>query len=302
MRSRVPKISIVTPSLNQGQFIEDAILSVEGQGYPQVEHLVIDGGSTDNTLEVLRRYPHIKWISEPDRGQSDALNKGFRLATGELIGWLNADEFYLPNAFRRVGYFAGAHPGAAVIYGDIIFVNEIGCFLRPRLEHDFDYKVLLWYGCYIPSVATFFRRGVVDRGEFLDTTYRVTMDFEYFVRLARLGLPFRHIPVPIGAFRWQGANASLQADVRKGERLRVQRAAMCNQPTWLLDGLARIHWWRRVLLKASGGQYYRQWNSRQHRGSGTRWFRSPEEHRNCLRIILGISKGVEGRVSPLGGF
>src|ERR1700755_1492305 len=94
------KISIITPSYNQGRFIEDAILSVLSQGYPDFEHIVIDNCSTDNTLDVLKKYPHVKWVSEPDRGQSNALNKGFGLSTGDVLGWLNCDDFYLPGAFH----------------------------------------------------------------------------------------------------------------------------------------------------------------------------------------------------------
>ena len=96
------KISIITPSFNQGKFIEDAILSVLGQNYPDVEHIVIDNCSGDNTQDVVKKYPHIKWISEPDKGQSDALNKGFRMATGDVIGWLNCDDLYAPDALSKV--------------------------------------------------------------------------------------------------------------------------------------------------------------------------------------------------------
>src|ERR1700743_3653163 len=94
------KISIITPSYNQGQFIEDAIRSVLDQGYPDFEHIVIDNCSTDGTLDVLRRYPHVRWVSEPDGGQSAALNKGLRLSTGDVLAWLNCDDFYLPGAFH----------------------------------------------------------------------------------------------------------------------------------------------------------------------------------------------------------
>ena len=98
------KISIVSPSFNQGQYIEEAIQSVLNQGYENFEHIIIDACSTDNTLEILKKYSHLKWISEPDEGQSDALNKGFKLATGDIIGWLNVDDIYLSNTFKDVGH------------------------------------------------------------------------------------------------------------------------------------------------------------------------------------------------------
>src|SRR5258708_17772127 len=94
------KISIITPSYNQGRFIEDAIQAVLAQDYPDFEHIIVDNCSSDNTLEILRKYPHLKWVSEPDEGQSDALNKGFGLSGGEVLGWLNCDDFYLPGAFH----------------------------------------------------------------------------------------------------------------------------------------------------------------------------------------------------------
>src|SRR5688572_1037654 len=96
--AELPLVSIVTPSLNQGRYLDEAIRSVQGQDYPRLEHVVVDGGSTDETLDVLRRHPHLRWVSEPDGGQSDAVNKGFRLARGEIFGWLNADDYYLPGA------------------------------------------------------------------------------------------------------------------------------------------------------------------------------------------------------------
>src|ERR1700730_6704068 len=97
-----PKIYVVTPSLNQGQYIGYAILSVLQQGYENFEHIVVDGCSRDNTLEVLRRYPHLRSISEPDKCQSDALNKGVRMATGDLVGWLNSDGYYFPGALKTI--------------------------------------------------------------------------------------------------------------------------------------------------------------------------------------------------------
>jgi glycosyltransferase involved in cell wall biosynthesis len=115
-----PTISIVTPSFNAAAYLEDAILSVSRQGRVAVEHIVTDAVSTDGTLEILRQYPHLRWISEPDRGQSDAINKGFLLAKGELVGWLNADDYYLPGALEAIANAAAAHPEADVIYGDCV--------------------------------------------------------------------------------------------------------------------------------------------------------------------------------------
>jgi glycosyltransferase involved in cell wall biosynthesis len=99
------KISIITPSYNSGQHIEDAINSVLGQEYERFEHIVVDGGSEDNTVEILGKYPHVKWVSEPDNGQSHAMNKGFAMSSGDIIGYLNADDYYLPGAFKSVLHY-----------------------------------------------------------------------------------------------------------------------------------------------------------------------------------------------------
>jgi len=101
-----PSISIVTPSLNQGRYIEQTIQSVLLQNYPNFEHIVIDGGSTDGTVEILKKYPHLKWISEKDSGQSEALNKGLKMATGDIIAWINSDDWYAEGAFNNVASFS----------------------------------------------------------------------------------------------------------------------------------------------------------------------------------------------------
>ena len=123
--SEFPKISIVTPSLNQGQFIKRTILSVLKQGCHNIEYIVMDGGSTDNTVEILKKYEdRLIWKSEPDRGQSHAINKGFRMATGEIIGWLNSDDTYEPDALKTVIQFFSEHPEIDLIYGDCNMIDE----------------------------------------------------------------------------------------------------------------------------------------------------------------------------------
>lgn len=189
LRMQYPKISVVTASLNQAKYIEDAMVSVLEQQYPNFEHIIMDGGSTDETLEILKRYPQVRWISEPDEGQADAINKGFRIASGEIVAWLNADDYYLLNTFMDVAKFFQRNQGFDVFYGQCMFVDENKKNTHKK-DQAFDYGVLLDYGCYVPSTSTFFNRRILYAGHFLDTSYRVTMDYEYFVRLSNVGYRF----------------------------------------------------------------------------------------------------------------
>lgn len=271
----LPKISIVTPSFNRAEYLEDAILSVLEQGYPNFEHIVVDGGSCDNTVAVLQRYPHLYWVSEPDKGQSDAINKGFRMASGDLIAWLNDDDYYLPGALDAIGQFATCNSDADVIYGDSLFVDQAGRFLRVKKEHHFAFFTLLYCGCYIQSTATFFRRRLIEGGLALDLTYRVCMDYEYFVRLAATGKTFRYVSRPLGAFRWHESNRSLDAEERRGECLRIRKMwSKLKLPDKAYDTLAYIIWANRIGSKVLNGGYWNELKARRYRGIDTRWFHS----------------------------
>ncbi len=242
------------------------------------EHIVIDAASTDGTLEILQRHPHLRWISEPDGGQSDAINKGFLMATGDLVGWLNADDYYLPGGLEAIARAADEHPEADVIHGDCVFVDPEGRVVRSKVEHDFDFQVLLYFGCYIPSTSTFFRRRLIERGLLLDCDYRVAMDFEFFTRLARLGCAFHYCPRFIAAFRWHQDNVSLQNTERRAyERHQVQRAAAgYDRPEWDLE--ARRYWARarRLTHKLISGNITREIRIRRRIGLDTQWMKDPE--------------------------
>lgn len=253
------KFSIVTPSFNQGRFIRDCIESVRAQTEVDWEHIVVDAGSTDETLAVLREYPHLKWTSEPDRGQSDGINKGFLRATGEWVMWLNADDYLLPGALAKVAAAATRWPHLDVLYGECVFVDKDKRPLRRKRDHRFDFGVLVFYGCYIASTATFLRRRIIEAGELLDVNYRVCMDFEYYVRLAMRGYRFGYLPELLAAFRWHETNISSTFQARRrAERLQVQRNYLRQirrewlGREWMLDALARIYQAKRLLLRALG--------------------------------------------------
>jgi glycosyltransferase involved in cell wall biosynthesis len=283
---QTPNFSVVTPSRNSGKYLEDAILSVAQQKGVTVEHIVQDSLSSDNTLEVLRRHPCVRWQWESDCGQSDAINRGFLRATGDLVGWLNADDYYLPGGLAAIAKAAAEHPEADVFHGDCVFVDKKGSIVRSKVEHDFDHDILFYFGCYIPSTATFFRRRLIERGYLLDCDFRVCMDFEYFVRLAGAGFQFHYLPRFIAAFRWHEENISLQqAERRLYERLEVQRRygtqARSQAQMELLRQSARM---KRIFLKLASGNAVRELRVRQQRGENTLWMRSPEAQATCSSL------------------
>ncbi len=204
-----PKISIVTPSYNQASFIEEALQSVKDQNYPSLEHIVIDGASTDRTVPILQEYSqrpdwqHLRWVSEPDQGQSDALNKGFRMAEGLIIGWLNSDDRYRPLCFEKIVKALGTFPDADIVYGDYSYMDEVGRVSRIRREIEFSRFVLAYHHMLcIPTTSTFFRRRIFEEGNWIDTRYHYAMDYEFFLRLANAGYRFQHIPHLLADFRW----------------------------------------------------------------------------------------------------
>jgi glycosyltransferase involved in cell wall biosynthesis len=206
------RFSIVTPSFNQGAYLEEALLSVSNQKPTPFEHLVMDGGSQDSSLDILQRHSpgregHLRWRSASDRGQSHALNEGFLRATGDIVGWLNSDDRYRPGCFEAVSRAFREYPEADIIYGDYTWIDERGRLLRIRREIEFSYFVLLYHRVlYIPTTATFFRRRIFQEGNLLDENLGFAMDYEFFVRLAIRGYHFQHIPVLLSDFRFHVAS------------------------------------------------------------------------------------------------
>lgn len=180
------KFSIVTVSFNQGQFIRDCIESVLNQGYSNFEHIIVDGGSKDNTVQILKEYPHLNWVSEPDRGQSDGLNKGFRKATGDVIAWINSDDMLAPGALQAVNDFFVKNPSKSVVTGNQVFVDKDGTPMHTVKSELFTYNQLLnTRHCSVLQNSTFFRREVLEKVGLLDESFHYTMDLELFVRIAK---------------------------------------------------------------------------------------------------------------------
>ena len=181
-----PLVSIVTPSYNQAQFIEETLLSVKGQDYPNLEHIVIDGGSTDGTVDILRRYEdeyNLRWVSEPDEGQSDAINKGFRMAKGEIIGWVNSDDTYMPGAVSAAVNHLRQNPTLGWLYGDVYWIDEDSYVLREAKGEPFDLKKLICKEFHPIQPTAFFRHQTLKSIGYLDTSLHFVMDTDLFIRL-----------------------------------------------------------------------------------------------------------------------
>lgn len=185
----LPRISVVTPSYNQGEYIEQTIRSVLLQRYPNLEYIIIDGGSSDNTVEVIRKYEkHLAyWVSEPDRGQSHAINKGFARATGRVMAWLNSDDYYAPDTLNVVSEVLADGTGNFALVGHCVQVFADG---RPPHLAEGKYEGLplllqYWKGYYMHQPSIFWRREVFEKVGFLDEAQHYVMDFDYWVRVAR---------------------------------------------------------------------------------------------------------------------
>jgi glycosyltransferase involved in cell wall biosynthesis len=242
-----PKISIITPSYNQGHFIEATIQSVLSQGYPALEYLVVDGGSSDGTLDILRKYSgQLHWISEADSGQAEAINKGLRLATGEILAYLNSDDLYLPGALQRVARFFMDHPQAAWVSGRCITVDTELQETRRLITRyknlwlrTHSYPALLVLN-YISQMATFWRRSVYAALGPLDEQLHYTMDYEYWLRIGK-----RHrlhtLAQELAVFRLHtGSKSGTTASKQFLEQYQVAASYHPPRPLLLLH---RLHNW-----------------------------------------------------------
>jgi glycosyltransferase involved in cell wall biosynthesis len=239
-----PLISIVTPSFNQARFIDETLMSVQSQSYSKYEHIIIDGMSADGTIEILHnRFSNNDqtngfWLSESDSGQSEALNKGFRLAKGEIIGWLNSDDRYQPNCFEHVARAFRDHPEIDILYGDYCLINEAGEILRVRREIEFDAFILRYHRVlYIPTTATFFRRKIFDESNWLDEKLHYAMDLEFFIRLSERGYRFMHLSQVLADFRLQPTSKTCTSPAK--QRAEHQQIIIMTSP--LLYNLSSLH-------------------------------------------------------------
>jgi glycosyltransferase involved in cell wall biosynthesis len=218
-----PRISIVTPSFNQGQFIEETIRSVLLQGYPNLEYIIIDGGSTDGSIEIIKKYDErlAYWSSEADKGAAAGLNKGFRHATGEIFGYLNSDDIYLPGCLRRIAGEFQPHPFADVVSGNGYFARESGELARPIFSNRWCPRRFAYEACVIFQPATFFRGEAFRKTAGFNEGNLTCWDAELWADLALAGACFHGLGDFLATFRIH--RNSITGGGRHGSQFRLDR-------------------------------------------------------------------------------
>lgn len=212
-----PLVSIVTPSLNQAAYLEQTLRSVLEQDYPQVEYIVVDGASTDGSVEIIRQYADrlAWWVSEKDRGQAEAINKGFARARGEIVAWLNSDDYYLPGAVRRAVQVFERNPQAGMVFGDVVSVDAQGQPIHVRTFGNWGLEDLMQFRI-ISQPGVFVRRSVLEQAGFLDPSYHYLLDHHLWLRCARLA-PMVYIPERLACARLHPAAKNVAQAARFGE-------------------------------------------------------------------------------------
>ena len=196
-------VSIITPTFNSAEFLSRTLRCVAEQSYPNIEHIVVDGGSTDGTLEILKNQQRVRWVSEPDNGMYDAINKGLKMAEGSILAYLNSDDLYFTDTVERVVKFFSSHPETELVYSDCRYIDEKEEEMFVRKYPSFNwtlYAVLM--GSTIPQQSCFWRRSVHEKVGYFDVQFQLAGDFEFFIRAGKESR-FTKIPgKPLAQFRF----------------------------------------------------------------------------------------------------
>jgi hypothetical protein len=231
----LPRISIVVPSFNQGRFIGTTLQSIIDQQYPNLELIIVDGGSTDNTLSVIKQYEaYIAWwVSEPDSGQTAAINKGFMRSTGDIMAWINSDDLLATGALHQIADYFVKHPDTQAVYGDRILINEEGLeiwrWILPRHS-----SLILQWADFVPQETLYWTRNAWNLvGARLDETFCFAMDWDFLLRLSATQVNIEHLPVFLGLFRvHQNQKTSSQmASLGQQEMQLIRRRELGYEPT-----------------------------------------------------------------------
>jgi len=198
-----PKISIVTPSFNQGSYLESTILSVIGQLYPNLEYIIMDGGSTDNSIDIIRKYEkHFAfWESVPDKGQSDAINKGFQIATGDILAWINSDDMYLPHTFRFISEYFSSNCDDKIVFGNCLKFNQETKKVYGSDVESSHKKLDISLCDYIIQPSCFWSRQIWEKVGPLNLDLAFSLDWDWFIRAQKLNLKFEPISEFLSIYR-----------------------------------------------------------------------------------------------------
>lgn len=265
MKQKSIKISIVTVSYNQVRYLRDNIESVLGQNDPNFEHIIVDACSTDGSVAVLREYPHLRWLSEVDEGQSDGLNKGFAMATGDIIGWINSDDMLFPGALKVVREYFEANPDSLGCVGNMAICNEQGKLIRTVQSEDYEYLDMLTRKRGVTQPSTFLRGSVLSEVGYLDKNLDFIMDFDLYLRVAKKQT-IRHVNQTLAIFRLQEAAKTTNGLVEfRKEHISV---ALKHGASFLSPGIRsdlyviitepfrKINWFRNIIRKLKGLEPY----------------------------------------------
>ena len=256
--SENPKVSIITPSFNQGRYLEASIQSVLNQDYPNIEYIIVDGGSKDESVEIIRKYEDKLhwWVSEKDRGHADALNKGFSHATGEILAWLNSDDIYHPGAVSEAVALLKEHPDVGMVYGDANLIDDESNLIGKVPSKQTSYKQMLRGSVHIPQATTFFRTDLYRQIGPLSLTLFFAFDYDLWVRLAKIS-KLLYIPRTWADFRIHQSGKTVVNDDRcYPDMLKVHQREVGGWFSWLrLRAAARrlvyawLPWKLRVRLR-----------------------------------------------------
>jgi glycosyltransferase involved in cell wall biosynthesis len=246
----LPHISIVTPSFNQAKYLPETIESILNQSYPNLEYIIIDGGSTDGSVDIIKRYEsHLSyWVSEKDSGQSDAIMKGFDRSTGELFAWVNSDDVLFPGCLHRIAstYIGQGQPD--IIHSDVAYLNSEGRiirFVRIPAQSRFFCSKGVWYA---QAPAVFFKSRLFHKVGGLNRHYHLSMDFDIWVRLMNIGTKVVHVPYYLGGFRWHELSKTVQFLDQSEKHDNPEAIEICGLQLPRLTRSQRIFW--QYVLKA----------------------------------------------------
>ena len=260
--ANAPLVSIVTPCLNSQSFLEETVLSVAAQTYSNIEYIVVDGGSTDGTLDIVKRHQDgiSRWVSEEDEGQADALRKGFGMAHGEVLAWINSDDVYPRDAVAEAVRVL-RESGADVVYGNRALISERGRRIGERRLSPFlpffSRRGMLYGGFGVYQPAAFWTRDIYDRAQGIDPSYSFAMDTDLFTRFVMAGARFKFLRREMVEFRvHEGSKTSTALDVAREEWERISRGLPHRGAPyrWTIR-LACRAWKALYQLRDTGGRY-----------------------------------------------